>query len=232
MAEQTRTVVRLRLEGAVTSFRYPHFMHGVQPTFEMPPPATLYGHVCSALGELVSPSAFRIAVHFTASERFFDYEHTHLFGREPKLSPFERELIFQPRLTLYVDRPDWLDQLRKPRYVVVLGRSQDLMRCAEVRLVDLVWLERAYVEHALLEFEDALGLERRVSVMMPRMIDLDRRAFWGQYAIARAPQEWNAPSWCDPLAPHWRDRLRAVRWLSFIDQPRVFDAERDSGASS
>jgi CRISPR-associated protein Cas5t len=232
MAEQTQTVVRLQLEGAVTSFRYPHFMHGVQPTFEMPPPATLYGHICSALGELVPPSAFRIAVHFTANGRFFDYEHTHLFGRKSKLSPFERELMFQPRLTLYVDRPDWLDRLRRPRYVVVLGRSQDLMRCAEVRHIDLIWSEHAYVEHALLKFEDALALERRVSVMMPRMIDSDRRAYWEQYAITRAPQEWNAPSWCDPFAPRWRDRPRAVRWLSFVEQSQVFDAEQDSGTAS
>ena len=48
-------VLKVTLEGITTSFRYPHFMVNVQPSYRMPPPATIYGHICSALGEWVSP---------------------------------------------------------------------------------------------------------------------------------------------------------------------------------
>lgn len=52
-------VLKIVLEGVTTSFRYPHFMLGVQPSFPPPPPATIYGHVCSALGEWVAPEGWR-----------------------------------------------------------------------------------------------------------------------------------------------------------------------------
>ena len=42
-------LVKVVAEGLITSFRYPHFMWQKQPTFEMPPPATIYGHICSAV---------------------------------------------------------------------------------------------------------------------------------------------------------------------------------------
>ncbi len=61
-------VLKVVLEGITTSFRYPHFMMGVQPSFPMPPPATIYGHICSALGEWIDPKGLAFAYHFTAQE--------------------------------------------------------------------------------------------------------------------------------------------------------------------
>ena len=48
-------VLKIVAEVSITSFRRPHFMWGIQPTFRMPPPATIYGHICSALGDTVPP---------------------------------------------------------------------------------------------------------------------------------------------------------------------------------
>ena len=71
-------VLRVVAEGLTTSFRRPHFMHGIQPTFRMPPPATIYGHLCSALGNVVPPDGITFAYHFTAQTSFSDIEHTHI----------------------------------------------------------------------------------------------------------------------------------------------------------
>ena len=212
----TMDVLRVTVTGPVTSFRYPHFLHGVQPTYEMPPPATLYGHVCSALGEPVDPASFHVGLHFTHQGRWYDYEHTHLFGRDPKLSPFERQLLFQPHLVLYIDRPDWIDAFRSPRYVVTLGRSQDLMVYSEVRRVSLQVAQAAYVEQALLPLDQAAGLRQHVALTMPRYLTPDRQVTWGRYAMTGAPQPWDGSDWIDPEAPFWRGRARAVTWLSFI----------------
>src|SRR6266516_5708962 len=119
-------VLKIVAEGLTTSFRRPHFMHGIQPTFHMPPPATIYGHICSALGELVSPEEVAFAYHFTARGGFSDIEHI-IFVSEssgklegtsyPKVlqggvQPFKRELLFQPRLTLYLTRPERINAFR------------------------------------------------------------------------------------------------------------------------
>src|SRR6185437_2372435 len=128
-------ILKIVADGVTTSFRRPHFMHGIQPTFRMPPPATIYGHICSALGETIAPGEVAFAYHFTARAGFYDIEHVHILAESsgklkqtgyPKvleggIQPFKRELLFQPRLTLYLTRPDWIDAFRHPHYAVVLG---------------------------------------------------------------------------------------------------------------
>jgi CRISPR-associated protein Cas5t len=206
--------LRVQVEGALTSFRYPHFVQGIQPTFDFPPPATLYGHVCSALGDVVPPDSFRLALHFTYQSRFHDYEHTHLVAeRTFKLSPFQRELLFQPRLTLYLDRPDWVDRFRQPRRVVTLGRSQDLMTYREVRVIHLERAASSYVEHTLVPIVDAGVLNSYSALRLPAWVSPERHTRWGDYAAVRQTQAWPYEAWVDPTAPVWRQLPRAVIWL-------------------
>jgi CRISPR-associated protein Cas5t len=185
-------VLKVVAEGLTTSFRYPHFMHGLQPTFAMPPPATIYGHICSALGEWVSPEGIEFAFHFTHQGQFDDLEHIHLLGastgklrgtRERKVlegavNPFKRVLLFRPRLVLYINRPEWADAFRSPRYALVLGRSQDLFTYTSVSVIELVRVDRAYFENTLAPYRMALQTGRGYVVLMPRFLD---------YAKGRAP---------------------------------------------
>lgn len=216
-----RDVLRVQVEGPVTSFRYPHFVQGTQPTYDFPPPATLYGHVCSALGDQVPPDSFRVALHFTHAGRFRDYEHTHLVGGEKvKLSPFERELLFQPRLTLYIDRPDWRDAFLRPRHVVTLGRSQDLMTYRDIRVIRLETADSSHVAHTLIPLAQGAALTRYTALHLPRWISPERAARWGDYAAVTRPQRWDQPAWIDPEAPDWRGLPRAVVWLDFTGDDR------------
>lgn len=181
-------VLKVVAEGSVTSFRYPHFMQGVQPTFEMPPPATIYGHICSALGEWFDPTGVRFAIRFSYKSRFDDIEHTHILARtkserstlegtqmskvqEGTVQPFRRSLLFGVRLILYLNRPEWAEQFRSPKYALVLGRSQDLFCYRSVEVIDLVESDCAYLEHTLLPYEYIGRTARGVAVLMPRFID-------------------------------------------------------------
>lgn len=216
----TLNVLKVVASGPVTSFRYPHFAQGTQPSYDMPPPATLYGHIASALGFLPDVDSFRIGVNFTYAGRFLDFEHVHLFGSKggPKLSPFRRELLFRPRLTLYIDRPDWYPALRRPRYVVTLGRSQDLMMYESVSRVTLEAVSAAYVEDTLLPLAYQPQPLHRVAASLPRYVSPQRDLTWGQYTIVRGRQRLNAERgsiWVDPDTPRWQDMQRAVTWLSF-----------------
>src|SRR3989304_842611 len=110
-------VLKVVAEGITTSFRYPHFMLQIHPTFEMPPPATIYGHIASALGDWFDPQGVQFAYRFTFSGQVNDKEHIilatpasgYLKGTkipkvlEGNVNPFERALLFQPRLTLYIN---------------------------------------------------------------------------------------------------------------------------------
>jgi len=184
-------VLKVVAEGLITSFRYPHFMQGVQPTFEMPPPATIYGHICSVLGERFDPEGVQFAVKFSFQERFRDIEHTHILSSatgklkgttipkvlEGAVNPFARELLYRPRLTLYLNRPDWVEAFLNPRYPVVLGRSQDLFTYKKIDVIELNKSDHAYLKHTLAPYNLALRTGRGIVVLMPRMLDHENKRF-------------------------------------------------------
>ncbi|BCX02778.1 MAG: type I-B CRISPR-associated protein Cas5 [Candidatus Roseilinea sp.] len=194
-------VLKIILEGVTTSFRYPNFMLGVQPSYEMPPPATIYGHICSALGEWVNPADIQFAYRFTFERKLRDLEHIHVLApsggrlpgtRMPKVlegnvNPFWREVLFQPRLTLYLNKPEWEAAFRSPRYPVVLGRSQDLCGYTDVRVIELVERGAAYFEHTLIPFDHPWKTAKGVVVTMPRLLDYanNRRPTFARYIILR-----------------------------------------------
>jgi len=245
--------LRIIVEGDVTSFRYPHFMWGTQPTFEMPPPATIYGHICSTVGEWIDPSSTRFAYHFTHSGKFVDLEHIHAGGMagpispqkrkelaqqgyrdvtiygESTVTPFNRELLFRPRMVLYLDRLDFEPAFRSPRYPVVLGRSQDLCIYLPdgIKIITLEQRDMAYYEHTLLPLEMGARTRRGVAVMMPRYLDYEhgRQPTFAQYLMLNErvlPDQMNAfsasePAWCDPSAPMYKGYGQAVVWHRFVE---------------
>jgi len=75
-----RRVAKVTIEAPVVSFRYPHFLIGRQPSFDVPPPSTIFGHVASALGEWPSlPIHFAYA--FQSRGRARDLEHQQIISR-------------------------------------------------------------------------------------------------------------------------------------------------------
>jgi len=184
---KTLDALKIEVVGEVTSFRYPHFTQGFQPTYEMPPPSTIYGHICSAVGRFLLPeevSRLRFAYMFKHAGKFIDYmEHLH-FNDPIQPFPFNRELLFQPRLTLYLTGIDLEQVFRAPNYMVVLGRSQDLMTYDSVEQVTLTQVEHGFLEHTLMPMHMAARLPKNVTVAtMARYIDPQRHPSWQSYAL-------------------------------------------------
>ncbi len=244
----TLTAIKVVAEGQVTSFRYPHFKQGVHPTYDMPPPATIYGHMCSAYGDWIDPLAVRFGYHFCYEGRFTDYEHLHFREKDgsTKLAPMNRDLLFNPRLTLYVVAEDWnlLKRLqaafRSPRYAVALGRSQDLMMYVPAsnqhsiaHEVTLTRADSAYFDGTLLNLADAALLGGGyTTVTMPRFINDLRHADPAQYAMIKRPaiyplQESDEITlsgeidfWVDESEHSWNrypELPRAVIFHSFVE---------------
>lgn len=188
--------VRVRAEGPVTSFRYPFFAQNVQPSLPLPPLATLYGHICSAVGGLLEPAQLQVGYSFTCRGTFKDYEHLWFEGGEFKMNPFVRDLLFEPRLILYVVYPqiEWLaDRFRSPYYPVVLGRSQDLMTYTAVDLVELVEAPAMYFEGTLLPPELGPAVEGYTYRMtLAAMIDEYRQPRWAPFAVVERRVRYTA----------------------------------------
>jgi CRISPR-associated protein Cas5t len=241
-------VLKITLEGITTSFRYPHFMQGIHPTFEMPPPATIYGHVCSAVGEWVAPEGLLFAYRFTHAGKFDDVEHVHVLSTSggklpgttlPKvldgaINPFKRQMLFRPRLTLYLNKPEWEDFFRSPRYPVVLGRSQDLCSYTQVDVIELSRSDEAYFEHTLAPYHANLHTAAGYVATMPRYLDYaqNRRPSFARYVVLnrRVTQLMRFEGlaipefWIDPSAPVTNGKPLGLWFHSFVgaydDTPR------------
>lgn len=221
-------VVKVILKGTITSFRYPHFVQGVQPTYEMPPPSTLYGYICACLGRFERPDMLSFGVHFTYEAKFIDLEQVQIdkfregssLQREFTMNVFQRELLFNPTLTLYIAPSSYLDSFRRPYYPIALGRSQDLMTCISAKQVTLQRASQAYFEHTLLPASYAPRFPRTIATTMARYIDENRQAAWENYAIIKErafyPDENDpfrqnyTPVWIDPDAPIIEGLARGV----------------------
>jgi len=237
-------VLKVVAEGLTTSFRYPHFMMGVQPTYEMPPPATLYGHVASALGEWFEPQGVRFAVRFTYAQKQADIENTILLtpatGRmyqdkslpkvlEGQVNPFNREILFFPRLTLYLNHPEWLKAFRQPHYAVCLGRSQDLFTYRRVEVVDLEHTSQAYLEHTLLPYDYAHRTAAGHTVLMPRYLDYRRKRHptFERYVVLHRRVHTRdflhfegdplPELWADPTEPYVAGDPLGIVFLSWVE---------------
>lgn len=238
-------VLKVVAEGLTTSFRYPHFMQQIHPSYPMPPPATIYGHICSALGEWFDPAGVRFAYHFTHAGEVRDVEHIIVLSpatgklpetKTPKVlegnvNPFERQLLFQPRLTLYINRPEWEPAFRSPHFAVVLGRSQDLFTYTSVNVVELEQADQAYFQNTLAPYEMALQIGRGITVLMPRFLDYSnqRQPVFERYVVVQErvmlPPTESAlqfehlqygPYWVDPTAPEYHGVYQGLPFLSFV----------------
>lgn len=194
-------VAKIVIEAPVTSFRYSHFLIARQVSFDMPPPSTIYGHVTSAVGELIQPQSFRFGYAFEFQSRASDLEHQHVvsLGRKRQrfklndeqlpvsvqatVQPHLRDFLFKPRLTLYIDPPEFSKAFRSPVFCVVLGRSQDLAQIVSVEETDLEPADGAYLEHTLLPFSFRAAARFGVTVLMPRYIEPppERRAHFERF---------------------------------------------------
>ena len=204
-------VARVDIEAPVASFRYPHFLIGRQPTFDMPPPSTIYGLVGAALGRWPARGELRFGYHFVFSALATDLEHQHIvfpgrpdkMGREESalftawkgrhglnvggtVQPVARDFLFGCRLTLYLDPVECGAAMLRPAFCLTLGRSQDLATVVKVDDVDLDEAEGAYLEHALLPFETARPRTAVGStVLMPSFVGPppEREAEFARYVV-------------------------------------------------
>jgi CRISPR-associated protein Cas5t len=192
--------LKVKMAAVTASFRYPRIQVGRLPTFDMPPPATVYGHLAGVIGEWFEPEGLEYSCVFqhagkgtdletsqpiakgsgraTASYRRLGWDYPVNVECEP--TPQRREFLLHPRMTLYLGGPEGLLQrlgnaFVSPVFAYVLGRSQDLAACLSVEFAELAESEEAYFSHTLLPYDWRPWIVPGISVYMPSAIDYRRQ---------------------------------------------------------
>jgi CRISPR-associated protein Cas5t len=155
--------IRIILTAYTASFRVPHFV-GYQLTLPVPPLSLIYGLISAAAGRWVSPAEVEwLAYKFEYKSKGFDTETIVQIEREKKGIPqprkppetftvIQREFLFEPRLTLYLP-PEWEEVFYRPRYHLLLGRTQDVATVEDLKKVKLQPVSKGKVCGVLLPFE-------------------------------------------------------------------------------
>lgn len=152
--------IRVVLTAYTASFRVPAFV-GHQLTLPVPPLSTVYGLLAAARGQWVAPDdvpwfAYRLEYEAQA----FDLEAIIQVERQkPSESPqftdrnvLNRQFLVSPRLTLYLP-PEWTEPFRRPRFHLLLGRTQDVATVESLTPVQLESVGEGCVAGVLLPLE-------------------------------------------------------------------------------
>ncbi len=166
--------VRVTLVAYTASFRVPAFV-GHQLTLTVPPLSTVFGLISAAAGRWVLPDEVEWLTYYCDYEsKATDLEAIYTVERpRPDQSPrfvtrnvVQREFLVYPCLTLYLP-PEWEDVLRRPRYTLLLGRTQDVATVRSIARAELRPVGSGKVKGALLPFE--LLARNNVSALMQNL---------------------------------------------------------------
>lgn len=157
MSDGALQAVRIRLRAYTASFRAPSFV-AYQLSLAVPPLATIFGLLSAAAGRWILPDEVPwLAYCCTYDTRVKDLEAIYSVVRgkreeAPRYSERNivwREFLVHPELLLFLPI-EWREPFRRPRYPLVLGRSQDVAFTEEMVETTLDPVEQGQVSGVLL----------------------------------------------------------------------------------
>ncbi|MEC3996094.1 CRISPR-associated protein Cas5 [Actinacidiphila sp. DG2A-62] len=190
---------RAEFHAPVASFRDPLFP-GVTRGLPVPPPSTVRGMLAAATGESLEPVVLGMAAWSEGSG--VDTETYHPIaadGTNPSsggrvravkggMTIRDRSFLVDVHLTVWLPEPDGeriAQALRRPRWPLRLGRSQDVVHLEALRRVELQPAATAVVDHALAP-RDGHAVGAAFDYRMATQVSLDRlTTAWSDYL------------WCD-----------------------------------
>ncbi|MCG0276468.1 MAG: type I-B CRISPR-associated protein Cas5b [Thermosediminibacteraceae bacterium] len=170
------SAVRIVIIAYTASFRVPNFV-AHQLTLSVPPLSTIYGLLSAAAGQWVLPGNVEwLAYRCDYEGKAMDLEAIMTVERSKPDNPakivgrnvIEREFLVMPRLTLYLP-PKWEDYFRKPRYPLLLGRTQDVASVESITPVTLEPVEEGEVSGVLLPLELVMNNRNRVDAWLQNL---------------------------------------------------------------
>lgn len=191
--------LKILVSAPTASFRYPRVQVGRLPTFEMPPPATIYGLLAAAAGEWFESNDLKFSYVFEHSGKAVDLETAQPIERGSGKSSFKnrgwphpvnvqftaniqkREFLLRPKLTLYLMSQDtgileaFRTAFKEPYFSLLMGRSQDLATCESAELVELKLEPEAFFANTLVPFEWRPSVSPGTTVLLPAVIDYERK---------------------------------------------------------
>jgi len=160
-----KTLLQVSFQGWTATPRMPFILSGNAVCMPTPSYSLLLGLVGCCVGRPVEPEEVRIGFRYAYDATAVDIETRHRLVKDggkikshsKGTDAYSREFHVNPKLTLWLDKVDWLGYFKKPVGAPALGRSQDLMKILSVEEVQVTPIEEARINGTLLPFTGQLN---------------------------------------------------------------------------
>lgn len=162
-----KTLLEVPFEGWTATPRMPYILSGNAICLPTPTYSILLGLVGCCLGRIVNHEEVRIGFQYRFDDIAVDIETRHrLSNSKGKIKAsskgtdaYHREFHINPKLILWLDRPDWEEYFRFPIGAPALGQSQDLLKIIwkNIRIIEAEPIPSAIISGCLLPYSPQLN---------------------------------------------------------------------------
>lgn len=153
-------VLEIQFSGWTATPRLPFVLSGNAVCMPVPSYSLLLGLVGCCLGRLVNPEELELGYKYsydtvgkdleTRQRLVFDGKKVKTHGKGT--DAYSREFHVAPKLTLWLNRLDWLDYFLNPIGTPSLGRSQDILKIENARTIDVKPVSETTISGCMLPF--------------------------------------------------------------------------------
>lgn len=156
--------LEIKFSGWTATPRMPFVLSGNALCLPVPTYSLLLGMIGCCLGRVVDSKEVKIGFHYSYDTNATDLEtrqRLEFDGKKIKRhskgsDAYSREFHVNPVLTVWLDRLDWKEFFLNPIGTPSLGRSQDILKIEEVRIIDVKEELEASISGTMLPYKPTL----------------------------------------------------------------------------
>lgn len=157
-------VLEVKFSGWTATPRMPFILSGNAVCMQVPSYSMLLGVIGCCLGRIVQSEEINFGYKYTFDATAMDMETRHRLefdGKKVKphtkgTDTYQREFHTMPKLTLWINQPEWEIYFDNPLGTPSLGRSQDILTIDEVRVVEIKSVDSAKISGCMLPYNPNL----------------------------------------------------------------------------
>lgn len=159
-------LLEISFEGWTATPRMPFILSGNSLCMPTPSYSILLGILGCCLGRVITQDEVNIGFFYEYQSSEVDVEtrqRLEFDGKKIKShskgsDAYSREFHVMPKLKVWVDRLDWLDNFLYPIGTPSLGRSQDILKIQKVKEVEGIPIQEAEISGCMIPFNPSLQI--------------------------------------------------------------------------
>jgi CRISPR-associated protein Cas5t len=174
-------LLEISFEGWTATPRMPFILSGNSLCMPTPSYSILLGILGCCLGRLITHEEVNIGFFYEYQSSEIDVEtrqRLEFDGKKIKShskgsDAYSREFHTMPKLKVWIDRLDWLENFLYPVGTPSLGRSQDILKIQKVKEVEVTPIQEAEVSGFMIPFNSSLQIPGQLIQMVESFIEND-----------------------------------------------------------